>query len=514
MHMKEAARENRRSQEGGAVLVIFALSMVMFFGFMALAVDASHAFVERRSSQSIADIAVVGGALQTIPNSATKEQKLVDEVLRLVEVNLGVSMSTATGSPWDVCNDADPLPITWTSSSLAGPSNCISWEPGFTTVRVNVPRRDIDTYFGGLIGINSISVGAAAEAEVDAEGGSGVLPFGVLGNAPDSILCLKTGSGNGVPEDCKDNASGNFHYIDFKTFGNGAIPTTPECGQANKGERLKENIAHGVDHDLYVGDPTVPGRNYFDADVCDGEPPIIYDPVLPLIPPDDGIREWPDAGFWSGSTAASTETGTVSGVVLDGLVQGVTVSGRTYEGRLAVPGGASYKGVAIDDVGLWNHLTSTALSTCEPLAAEVVTPPTLPAWGDIDTIDTEDEVISCINYHESVGTGIIFDTDSLKGSVRYGWVPILHQTSWPSGTSSPVSFQTFQPMYIQTMYGGKCLSDGTCAVMIVPGETWVGAGGQDPSALTAIRIPNGTVSPELRDPKNQVPKVVGYALSR
>jgi Flp pilus assembly protein TadG len=498
MHMKEAARENRRSQEGGAVLVIFALSMVMFFGFMALAVDASHAFVERRSSQSIADIAVVGGALQTIPNSATKEQKLVDEVLRLVEVNLGVSMSTATGSPWDVCNDADPLPITWTSSTLAGPSNCISWEPGFTTVRVNVPRRDIDTYFGGLIGINSISVGAAAEAEVDAEGKSGVLPFGVLGGADDSVLCLKTGSGNGVPQTCEDNGTGNFHYIDFKTFGNGGLKTSTACGQANKPERLKENIAHGVDHDLYVGLPAVPGANYFDALVCDGT-----QPVGPI--PGGGGPPWP------GPTGAGAEQGTISGVVLEGLVQGVTVNSRFFGGRLQVSsGGKPFKGVQIDNEGLWNHLTPSALTACTDLNLLGVDP-----WGTIvKAPDSEQDIISCIDFHAVSNQTQIFSTDALKGSVRFGWVPILYQGSWPSGNSSPVSFQSFQPMYIQTMFGGKCYSDGTCDVSIIPGETWIGASGKTPNALTAISIPFWAVEDELKDPKNQVPSVRGYALSR
>jgi hypothetical protein len=69
-------------------------------------------------------------------------------------------------------------------------------------------------------------------------------------------------------------------------------------------------------------------------------------------------------------------------------------------------------------------------------------------------------------------------------------------------------------MYIQTMYGGKCDSDGTCDVMIIPGEPWIGASGKEPTALTAIRIPDWAVAEELKDPKNQVPKVVGYALSR
>jgi hypothetical protein len=491
MYMNSRHAPESDPRERGAILVTFALMIVMFFGFMALAVDSSHAFVERRNSQSVADVAVIGGALQTIANSGTKEQNLVNEVVRLVSVNLGIAS-------WGSCNDTDPLPITW-SGSLGGPSNCISWEPAFTTVRVTVPPRDIDTYFGGVIGVNSITVGAAAEAEIDSEGKSGVLPFGVLGNAPDSILCLKTGSGNGVPLDCEKNGTGNFHYIDFKTFGLGAIPTITECGQANKGERLKENIAHGVDHDLYKGHPDV-SKNYLDADVCDGPPPVLY---VQENPTDPEFAEYPMAFPWSGSSAALTETGTISGVVLEGLVQGVTIGGNSWPGRLAISGGKSYKGVPIDDEGLWKHLEPSALAACN---ADLIVAPD-------GAVDSEVEIIACIAFHASGGVPI-FNTAALMGSVRYGWVPILHQTTWPPGTSAPVSFKAFQPMYIQTMFGGKCYADGTCDVSIIPGETWLGAGGKEPSALTAINIPSWAVSPTLRDPKDQVPRVLGYALSR
>jgi len=514
MSMNDSRVPSRESRERGAILITFALLLVLFFGLMALAVDASHAFVERRGSQSVADVAVIGGALQTIPNSATKEQNLVDEVLRLVNVNLDISTSTSAGSPWDVCDDdnADVLAFTW-ASSLGGPSDCISWDPGFTTVRVRVPQRSIATWFGGIIGVNSINVGAAAEAEVLTEGSGGVLPFGVLGNANDSVLCLKTGSGNGVPQTCEDNGTGNFHYIDFKTFGNGAIGTATACGQANKPERLKENIAHGVDHDLYIGLKIVPGLNYFDALVCDGTQPI--DP-LALEPPFQSVPPW------AGSTGAGAEQGTVAGVVLDGLVQGTTVNGRFFPGRLAVTsGGPSYKGVPIDNVGLWSHLTPVAASACEDIGEN---------QGDglhgaiVGLPSTEDEIIACIDYFDGGDTSAtpeipakfvqIFATDALKGSVRYGWVPILHQTTWPNGNSAPVSFQFFQPMYIQTMFGGKCFSDGTCQVSIIPGETWIGATGKEPNALTAIQIPDWSVPEELRDPKDQVPQVAGYALSR
>ena len=500
------------ARERGAILITFALLLVVFFGFMALAVDASHAFVERRGSQSVADVAVIGGAIQTIDNSVTKEQNLVDEVLRLVNVNLGISTSTSGGSPWDVCDDddADTLAITWASSTLGGPSDCISWESGFTKVRVRVPGRDIDTWFAGLIGVNSINVGAAAEAEVVAVGVAGVLPFGVLGNANDSVLCLKTGSGNGVPQTCEDNGTGNFHYIDFKTFGNGAIGTATECGQANKPERLKENIAHGVDHDLYVGLSAVPGGNYFDSLVCDGT----------QVPDPNAVFPGPP---WQGPTGAGAEQGTISGVVLEGLVQGITVNSRFFPGRLEVAsGGTTYKGVSIDNTGLWSHLTSFATTACSDLAVDegdgshgaIVGPPS-----------TEAEIIACIDYFEGghiaatpvsipPATIEIFDTNDLRDSVRYGWVPILHQNSWPPGNSNPVSFKNFQPMYIQTLSGGKCYANGTCDVSIIPGETWIGAAGVDPNALTAISIPTWAVAPELRDAKDQVPRVDGYALSR
>ena len=45
-------------EERGAVMVIFAMSFVVLLGFMAIAVDGAHAFVERRDSQATVDVDV------------------------------------------------------------------------------------------------------------------------------------------------------------------------------------------------------------------------------------------------------------------------------------------------------------------------------------------------------------------------------------------------------------------------------------------------------------------------
>ena len=47
---------SRSRDERGAVMIMFAIMIVMLFGFMALAVDAAHAFVQRRNSQNKGDI--------------------------------------------------------------------------------------------------------------------------------------------------------------------------------------------------------------------------------------------------------------------------------------------------------------------------------------------------------------------------------------------------------------------------------------------------------------------------
>lgn len=458
-------------EERGAVMVIFAMSFVVLLGFMAIAVDGAHAFVERRDSQATVDVAAIGGALSLIDSNAAPKVKaanLVDTVFEVAHKNLGATLD------WQNCEDPGrPSEYTVAASTVFISSiddqytECISWTPDWRRIRVKLPDREIDTFFAGAIGMNSISVGAFAEVEAVVNGAGGVLPFGILSTGTNGLVCLKTGPT--FPENCDRNETGNFDFLDFRPFGNTAMRTVANCSLTPV-VALKQNIAIGVDHDLEAAPPT-PTDHQGIAD----DPSIAKEDVQ-------------CSSKAKKIQATRTETGNKQKVILDGFVDGVGI----FEGRLALGSPDrqfDYYGTWIDDMGLWQYLNATGIDLCP------------------DT-DTEAEIVACIAANP--GT-IIFD-DSIQFAARIARVPVIHQTEWPSG-SKYVSFERFSFVYVQTLYGG-CKSDGTCQLEIEPGASGTKKlTNADPVAITAIGIPDLVLPVDVRT-KFGTPRVTTYALIR
>src|SRR5258707_8537905 len=61
--------------EGGQALVVIALAAVVLFGFVALAIDGSAKFSDRRHAQNAADTAALAAALDLV-NNKTADWKL------------------------------------------------------------------------------------------------------------------------------------------------------------------------------------------------------------------------------------------------------------------------------------------------------------------------------------------------------------------------------------------------------------------------------------------------------
>jgi Putative Flp pilus-assembly TadE/G-like len=455
--------------ERGAVMVIFAISAVMIFAFAAFAVDLAHAFVERRDSQAAVDVAAIGGALTLIDapaNDYFKAVGLVDEVYAVAADNLGA------GLDWENCTDPNrPAEFTVAASDVFTDgidpqyTECISWSTDWSKVRVQLPTRQIDTFFAGVIGFDTLDVNAFAEVGAVVAGNGGVLPFGVLTGGTDGLVCLKTGPQ--YPAECDPNVSGNFGFLDFRLFGNTAMNTTTQCSGGSV-TTLKENIAHGVDHDLATAPSTPIDDKGIDDDI--------------LIVEDD--EQCSDSSV--DVQAVLTETGNKTKVIIDGFVDGI----NGFPGRLTLGTPTfDYNGTDIDDHGLWEYLSPQGQTLCP------------------DT-DTEAEVIACISAHP--GTEI-FDT-TIQASPRLAVVPELWQTAWPTG-SKLVSFKSFQFVYLQTLYGG-CKNSGVCKLEIEPGSTGTKkVTGDDPVVITAIRVPTATLPPSVVSSFG-TPTVVTYALTR
>ena len=461
-------RREPRSEEGGAILVLFALSLVALFGFSAVAVDAAHAFVERRDSQAAADVAAIGGGLALIDapgNAYTKAVTLVDEVMALAQRNLG------SGLEWEDCSDPDrpsqfdqSADVVFVKGIDPQYTACISWSSDFADIRVRLPQRNVETTFAKVLGFDTFSVGAFAEVGAVAAGGGGVLPFGILNGDTAGLLCLKTGPQ--FPVECLSNDTGNFGYLDFRKFGNPAIPTIARCS-GDSVDTLKENIAHGVDHDLALA-PSSPT----DDSGIDNDATIIEDD-----------EECPGS---QDVQAVLTETGEKQKVIIDGFVDGIS----GYPGRLTIdPPGATftYKGVEIDDVALWEYLTPAAQTLCS-------------------NPSTEEEMVTCLA--DNPGT-VLFE-DTIAQSPRLAQVPELWQTSFPTGAKL-VSFKDFTFVYLQTLYGG-CNNDGTCKLEIEPGGTKK-VTADDPVVVTAIGIGPDNITQTVKDTFG-TPSIETYSLTR
>jgi hypothetical protein len=459
--------------ERGAVMVIFAVTIVAMMGFMAIAVDTAHAFVERRDSQATADVAAIGGALTLINNNGSAKVKataLVDQVFAIASRNLTEPLDwqncTDPGRPTDYTVSAAD---TFISSIDPQYTQCISWTPDWRQVRVKIPDRSIDTFFAGVIGFGSVEIGAFAEVTAIINGAGGVLPFGILSQGTNGLVCLKTGPQ--FPDDsCDRNESGNFDFLDFKPYGNTAMNTIADCNLAPV-ESLKQNIAHGVDHDLAVA-PADPSD-----DQGIGNAPNIFKEDVQCSSKAQKIQ------------AVLTETGNKQNVIIEGFIEG---SGG-FEGRLALGTATrefNYYGTMIDDVGLWEYLTDDAAANLCP------------------GTDTEDEILACI----AANPGVEIFKDTIQYSARIARVPELHQTVWPTGTKY-VSFKNFAFVYIQTLYGG-CGNNQACSLEIEPGLSGEKIlSGADPVAITAIGIPHLTLPEDVRE-RFGTPRVETYALTR
>lgn len=140
--------KNRISDEAGASMIVVALSLVVLFGFAALAIDGGFLLVERRLAQNAADNAVLAGAWA------------------------GCSSSEAAGN---TAAEASVVKNGYTAPELsffqhAAPDDDL-WEAQVTT--------SVDHKFAPLIGFSSSGVAAKAQAICVPGGGAGTIETGI-----------------------------------------------------------------------------------------------------------------------------------------------------------------------------------------------------------------------------------------------------------------------------------------------------------------------------------------------
>lgn len=243
-------RSRRLNDESGMTIILMALAMVVIMAMAAMVVDIGAAYNERRQDQSAADAAALGGAELAggYAKAANPLQYALDEAKRLAQVNVG---RTITGTQWSDCADSGAL--VWQSNQaalgLTGGSPCVSFDAGFTRIRVRVPNQTLATSFARVIGVNSITTNAFAEASILLQGG-GQFPSSVYsGVGAGSRVCL---SGGEKPAGVCPGGSGTFGS--FQPMYYTAIPlggnSTSLCDTGNSNDALSRSMADGLDHAL------------------------------------------------------------------------------------------------------------------------------------------------------------------------------------------------------------------------------------------------------------------------
>jgi hypothetical protein len=494
--------------------------MVMLMGFAAVAVDSGLGFDERRQQQSAADVGALAAIQFARTGWATSHVDCTgltggdlaacrgaEEVLDVVE---GTLPGRYSDTEWGACIDASK-PAEYVQESFI--SDCITFTDNFQRVRVVLPGSEVDTAFAGVIGVDSLSVGAFAEAGLDLDIVGGVLPFAIGPNGADSEqACFAAQSTANLDiEPCTASSEGNFGKLNLYLYGNGTYGTAELCEGANS-SRMASNIITGSDHPLELVDTTPGSVN--DRTNC----AIITNPV-------DQVETW---------------TGNASGAMGTGLFDGIAAP--DLEGRLLCKGGSS--DTSREDYPLGTYV-STRCEQVNDLHAEELDHS--PLWDYIDpgatsevafggtcapgggAITNRQQMQDCLEAWKDYGpphTRSLFTT-GIAFSTRFAAVPLLDAD--PGGGFSAYNIIEFLPVYLETIYL-KCNAN-TCDTVHSPGEDspdpcpspltmgdsscgWPANGNKSITAITAFILTLDMLPPDIAEKFPYVDGTITYNLHR
>ncbi len=491
-----------------------ALSMAAVMGFGALAVDLSQLADTRREDQVAADQAALAAA-QDLDDDAVLVATVLDLAGRQTD-------ETFDQAAFDTCAAESP-PAGFTA--LSG-TNCISVNAARTRVRVRLPVRTQPTIFGQVVGIDSFEHTAVATAGIGTPGYGGVLPFGLPASGA-GYSCLKIGSGNVPDAECNDNSSGNFGFLNFGFFGNAELGTAPACSGDGKG-RVGNNLAVGADHELSLwgGDPHGPTAVYDAADCGTVGRPNGADTLTGNIPQKFGNGLYSGTGFSDGKSARLQRPGpswgvtaNVAGHALDdnplweyilASLAGRNVPDSCHRDQFVEADG----GLDTDDDGdmpalraeVEAHVASMArpqrmIKLLERCLAHWEGQP----WTDGGALVPGDPPAGCTGpcddpvFARDDADDREADLWDIQYSPRFGYVPRLVEDSDDLDGSTNVRFASYEPVFIQRLYGGNCDASG-CDVEFDPGIGYSATGSHTKAyAMTAFVIPNGMLPGDLGD---------------
>jgi Flp pilus assembly protein TadG len=159
--------------ESGAVAIITAILMVVFLGFLALAVDIGHLATVKNELQNAADASALAGARALV----FKEGEMVQKITPLPDPPYCGQAKTWAQTTINQ-SDAQNLTITtvqtgvwdWKASTFTINESC-GLNSGVNAVHVEVQRNDaanqpVATWFARIFGVDTVNAGARATAAI------------------------------------------------------------------------------------------------------------------------------------------------------------------------------------------------------------------------------------------------------------------------------------------------------------------------------------------------------------
>ncbi|HEX5585680.1 MAG TPA: Tad domain-containing protein [Acidimicrobiia bacterium] len=177
VNRRRSLASRMHDDEQGLILVFVVIMMAVLLGVLAIVVDIGNARQQRRQAQTASDASALVAA-ETLESfgpgfsgAPSQWTTVVQQVKGYAKQNFGVQ-----ASDWVGCSDVSALTY---RPDAANSNSCISadfslWSaplPGdpintVNRIRVRLPQRTIKTFFGSVLGANTLSTGATSMSSI------------------------------------------------------------------------------------------------------------------------------------------------------------------------------------------------------------------------------------------------------------------------------------------------------------------------------------------------------------
>jgi Flp pilus assembly protein TadG len=335
--MSRRRRRAVRSDERGAILVIWTVALVALFVLAALSVDVGNeaqvkqhvvTAAEDAALSAVSDLsqAYSGSASATPPAAAVTaaEALAVQQAesyayLNYAQANLNPASPT---NAWNDCGSAvkdaaagGPYSVTpYSTADCIGFFSSPPSNPVPNGIVVAIPSQTVQFGFGIVGGVKSAQVSSVAAASLGTPVANFLLPFGLNYATGDGVQCLQFSSGGGTAPPCPGfaNGSGSFGLINSPRY---LLFPGESTNQGITNIPLQEDLVLGLDHPLQVYPETGP-------EICD------WNPALKTFPSDCPYnpQSYNAQAPYADGNAAIVDTGQTAGVVGAGLFTGISAS--------------------------------------------------------------------------------------------------------------------------------------------------------------------------------------------